>query len=168
MNGPPRLGAYRYLIDQITEAEIPITTAVVGHRLELGDGALLEVFALGDQGAVYFLTYGNIRFLLPAGADPDLVSDPHLWNAIEPVTGLLLPDGGNASVNPPEWLSKLQPHFVVVSVDSGNLRGLPSQEVLQALEGITILRTDLNGWIEIRSDGESMWVEVERETETKE
>jgi beta-lactamase superfamily II metal-dependent hydrolase len=37
---------------------------------------------------------------------------------------------------------------------------------LQALEGITVLRTDLNGWIEIKTDGEKMWVEVERDTKS--
>jgi len=162
ISGPPRLGAYRYLVDQITEEEITMISAEVGHALELGGGATLEISAIGDQGAILLLTYGNFRFLLPAGADPDLVSDSSFWNTIGPVTGLLLPDGGNLAVNPPEWLSKLQPQFVVVSVDSGNLRGLPSPEVLQMLEGITILRTDLNGWIEIKTDGEEMWVDVER------
>ena len=124
---------------------------------------MLGVTTIGDQGAVYLLTYGNFRFLLPPGADPDLIADPLLWNAIDPITGLLLPDGGNLAVNPPSWLSELHPQFAVISVDSGNLRGLPSPEVLQALEGITALRTDLNGWIEIETDGEGIWLEVERE-----
>jgi hypothetical protein len=164
MSGPPRLGAYRYLVDQITEAEIPMITAEVGHRLDLGEGALLEVQAIGKQGAVYLISYGNFRFLLPLGVDPDLLADPGQWDALESITGLLLADGGNAAVNPPDWLSKLNPQFSVISVDSGNLRGLPSHEVLQALEGRTILRTDLHGWIEIKTDGISMWVEVERKT----
>jgi hypothetical protein len=34
--------------------------------------------------------------------------------------------------------------------------------VLQALGGHTLLRTDQNGWIELSTDGEQMWVEVER------
>jgi len=29
-------------------------------------------------------------------------------------------------------------------------------------EGITLLRTDRHGWIEITTDGEKLWVEVER------
>jgi competence protein ComEC len=162
-SGPPRLGPYHYLMDQIVEAEIGIFQAEVGHTLDLGEGAALEVFAIGDQGAIYLLNYRNFTFLLPAGADPDLVSDTLLWDQFIPVTGLLLPDGGNASVNPPKWLSQLQPTFALISVDSGNLRGLPSPEALQALESRTVLRTDLNGWIEIETDGERMWVEVERE-----
>jgi predicted membrane metal-binding protein len=30
------------------------------------------------------------------------------------------------------------------------------------LQGYTVLRTDRNGWIELTTDGERMWVEVER------
>ena len=137
--------------------------AEAGQTLDLGGEVTLSVSAVGDQGAVLLLTYGNFRFVLPSGADPDLVVDPSFWNTIGPVTGLLLPDGGNASVNPPEWLSELKPQLALVSVDAGNLRGLPSPEVLQFLDGIMILRTDLNGWIDIKTDGDRLWIEVERE-----
>ena len=140
-------------MDQLTEAEIPLLQAEPGHALALGDGATLEVIAVGDQGAVLLLTHGNFRFLISTGADPDLVSDPLLWDDFAPPTGLLLPDGGNASVNTPEWLSQLQPQMAIISVDAGNLKGLPSQEVLQSLSGITILRTDLHGWIHLETDG---------------
>jgi hypothetical protein len=39
---------------------------------------------------------------------------------------------------------------------------LPSFETLEVLQGYTLLRTDRNGWIELTTDGEQMWVEVER------
>jgi competence protein ComEC len=164
VSGPPRLGPYHYLMDQLTDAEIPLVQAKPGHVLALGDGATLEVFAVSDQGTVLLLTLGNFRFLIPTGADPDLVMDVVLWRDVNQLTGVLLTDGGNAAVNPPEWLSQLQPQMAVISVDSGNLKGFPSEEVLQSLEGITILRTDLHGWIHLSTDGEKMWVEVERET----
>jgi len=31
-----------------------------------------------------------------------------------------------------------------------------------ALQGFTLLRIDQNGWIELTTDGEQLWVEVER------
>jgi hypothetical protein len=34
---------------------------------------------------------------------------------------------------------------------------MPSRETL---EGYTLLRTDQNGWIELSTDGEQMWVEA--------
>jgi len=39
---------------------------------------------------------------------------------------------------------------------------LPSPEVLATLAGTTVLRTDHHGWIAFRTDGESLWMEVER------
>ena len=40
--------------------------------------------------------------------------------------------------------------------------GLPDRETLQALQGYPLLRTDLNGWGEISTDGEQIWMEVEK------
>ena len=42
-------------------------------------------------------------------------------------------------------------------------QGLPSPETLEAVEGYTLLRTDLNGWIELTTDGEQIWVQVVHE-----
>jgi hypothetical protein len=33
---------------------------------------------------------------------------------------------------------------------------------LEALAGRDLLRTDRNGWVEVETDGEQLWVEVER------
>jgi len=41
-------------------------------------------------------------------------------------------------------------------------QGLPSPETLEAVKGYNLLRTDRNGWIELSTDGEQMWVEVEK------
>jgi beta-lactamase superfamily II metal-dependent hydrolase len=87
-----------------------------------------------------------------------LQNDPDLG----PVSALLLADGGYASVNPPEWIDKLHPQVVILSVAAGDRRGLPDPETLEAVEGYTLLRTDRNGWIELTTDGEKMWVEVEK------
>jgi beta-lactamase superfamily II metal-dependent hydrolase len=78
------------------------------------------------------------------------------------VSGLLLTDSGFAPLNTPEWIANLQPQVVVLSVSPKDATGLPSPETLEAVEGYTLLRTDRNGWIELTTDGEQMWVEVER------
>ena len=36
---------------------------------------------------------------------------------------------------------------------------LSNPETLEAVDGYTLLRTDRNGWVEISTDGEQMWVE---------
>jgi hypothetical protein len=45
-------------------------------------------------------------------------------------------------------------------LESGRNIGKP--ETLEAVQGYTLLRTDRNGWIELSTDGEQLWVEVER------
>jgi len=51
---------------------------------------------------------------------------------------------------------------VLLSVAAGDREGRPSEETLEAVGGYTLLRTDRNGWIELATDGERMWVEVEK------
>jgi beta-lactamase superfamily II metal-dependent hydrolase len=51
--------------------------------------------------------------------------------------------------------------MVLLSAAAQDASGLPSQETLDALEGYAPLRTDLNGWVELTTDGKQVWVEVE-------
>ncbi len=57
--------------------------------------------------------------------------------------------------------------MALISVEVGNREGLPAPEVLGALAGRTVLRTDQHGWIELVSDGERLWVEVERKASAR-
>ena len=160
--GPPGGSGYRHLMERLAQAGCPILPAEAGQVLDLGGGARLEVSAVGEQGAILLLTYARFRLLLGPGADPDLVAGLSREASFDRVTVALLPDGGYSAVNPPEWLARLRPWVALVSVEAGNRRGLPSPETLETLSGTTLLRTDLNGWIELTSDGQSLWVEVER------
>ena len=101
--------------------------------------------------------------LLPIGAEFESMEALGMGEDIGPVTALLLADSGYAPLNPPEWIQNLNPQVILLSVKAGNYDGLPSPETLEVTEGYTLLRTDQNGWIQITTNGEEMWVEVERE-----
>jgi beta-lactamase superfamily II metal-dependent hydrolase len=75
---------------------------------------------------------------------------------------LSLADSGYAASNPPEWITNLNPELVVLSVDAADQNGMPDREVLESVKDYALLRTDQNGWIEITTNGEQMWVNVER------
>jgi competence protein ComEC len=152
--------ASRQLWEDLTKAELPIVSAETGQVLDLGDGATLEVLRSGKRGAILLLTYGNFSLFLPVGANIEALVE--LQDEIQPVSALLLADSGYAPLNSPEWLEPLNPQVVLLSVAADDREGLPDAEVLEALQGHTLLRTDQNGWIELTTDGEQMWVEVER------
>jgi len=136
--------------------------AASGMALDLGAGARLEVLTSNTSGLVLTIAHGWASFLLPLGADPELVNALMRSGDLEEAKVLVLADGGYLAVNPPELFERVRPRVVVIPVEMANTRGLPSPEVLDALEVITTLRTDLNGWIAFRTDGERLWVEVEQ------
>jgi beta-lactamase superfamily II metal-dependent hydrolase len=75
---------------------------------------------------------------------------------------LLLAESGYIPINPPEWIANLNPQVILLSVAADDIQGLPSPETIQAIQDYSVLRTDRNGWIELSTDGEKMWIEVEK------
>jgi len=75
---------------------------------------------------------------------------------------LLLAGPGSYSLNSSEWTDNLRPQVTLTSDSAADYQELPSPETLELLQGYTVLRADRNGWIELTTDGEQMWVEVDR------
>jgi len=140
---------------------LPVSRAQAGQRLELGDGAFIEVQAEGPRGSVLLIQYGNFRALLPVGVSEGTLESLEYGNVIGKVDVLLLADSGYAPSNPPDLFENLNPQLVVLSVAAGDSDGLPTQDVLDSLEGYSLLRTDRSGWISVTTDGKEMRVEVE-------
>jgi beta-lactamase superfamily II metal-dependent hydrolase len=131
--------------------------------LELGEGATLRVLTVGPRGAVLLIEWDNFRALLPVGMSFEALDELRSGAEIGPVSVLLLADSGYAASNPPEWIANLNPELVVLSVSAADENGMPDTEVLESLKDYELLRTDQNGWVEITTDGEQMWVNVERQ-----
>jgi competence protein ComEC len=154
--------ASQNLYSELNRLDVPVLEAAAGQALDLGEGAFLRVVSTGKRGAVLLLEWKNFKALLPVGISWDdldgLQSRPELREA----SVLLLANGGYALTNPPEWIEWTKPQLVLLSVASGDRRGQPSPDTLQALQGYSLLRTDLNGWIKVTTDGQQMWVEAAR------
>lgn len=142
---------------------IPIVNAEAGQSLDLGKGASLKVLAVSARGAVLLVEWEQFRVLLPCGLDFEALDALENGRAIGPVSTLLLAERGYAAANPPEWIQSLNPQIVVISVAADDPYGQPDKETLENLADYTVLRTDLNGWIRISTDGRTMWVEAERQ-----
>ncbi len=152
----------RALDQWLTSHVVPVTMAEQDQVLDLGGGAMLKVLAVDPRGAVLLVEYQGFRALLPVGSSFDTLTTLGFGKTIGKVNVLLLGDSGYAQVNPPEWIANLDPQTVILSVAAGDINGLPPLETLDAVGDRPLLRTDENGWIEIYSDGQQMWVDVQR------
>lgn len=146
------LGSHE-LQEIMNNAQVSFSWAASGQVLDLGRGAALEVAAITSRGAVLLLRYGDFRLLLPVGADFE-----SLELDLPPVSALLLAESGYGPLNPRGWIERLAPRLILLSVEKGNGDGLPSDETLKNTAGYPLLRTDINGWIEVATDGRRMWV----------
>lgn len=151
------------LMEWLEAGEIPLARAEPDQALQLGEGAELRVLDVSPRGLTLLLEWRAFRLLLPIGANLETLRILENGSTLGPVAVLLLAQGGYAPVSPPEWLENLHPQLVVISVAAADRDGMPSAQVLDALEGYSVLRTDQNGWIEIATDGRSMWVSAERQ-----
>ncbi len=154
--------AARVLQATFMQSRIPVAQAQAGQELELGAGAKLKVAATGEQGSLMLLEWKGFRALLPLGMDEDLLKVVNEDRQLGQVNLLLLAKNGCKDLNPPEWIEALHPQLTLVSAAPGDRSGHPDPETLQALSGYSVLRTDQNGWIHVTTDGEKIWVEVER------
>jgi competence protein ComEC len=153
----------RNLNEWFIDESIPVTQAETDSELNLGDGAILHILNVNSRGAVLLLEWNEFRALLPVGINFSVQEELNYGEAIKTTSLLLVADSGYAPINPPEWISNLNPQLIVLSVAAGDPDGLPHEGTLEAIEDYPFLRTDYNGWIEVTTDGTEMWVAVEKQ-----
>jgi len=151
-----------YLRETLTSMDIQTVEARPGHILDLGDGAILRVLTVSERGAILLLEWDQFRALLPMGADPESQEILHMGKNVGQVSLLLLADQGYSPLNAPDWIENMHPQLVLLSVAADDRDGRPNRETLDALGGYSLLRTDQHGWIKVSTDGQEMWVEVEK------
>jgi competence protein ComEC len=152
----------RVLNDYLSVRNIDVLTTEPEQMLDLGGGATLRALTVGPRGAVLLIEWKNFRALLPIGMSFEALEELRNGTSVGPINVLLLADSGYAVSNPPDWIANLNPELVLLSVDAADEFGMPDSEVLETIKDYDLLRTDRNGWIELSTDGEQMWVNVER------
>ena len=151
-----------YLREVLSGEQIPVMAAEKGQVFDLGKGATLEVVAAGPRGAVLLLAWEHFRALLPLGLSAGDFESLRMGKEIGRVSVLLLADNGYGPLTPQAWVANLNPRLFLLSVAADDPNGLPDRETLEALTSAPLLRTDEHGWVEISTDGQQMWVEVEK------
>lgn len=164
-------GAWREAVER---EGAPYYEAAPGEWFDLGRGARLEVLGppadlvegsggdLNNNSVVLRLTWGEVSFLLPgdlemAGEEALLRQGGDLRSTV-----LKVAHHGAADATGAPLLAAVRPAVAVISVGADNWFGHPSPQVLERLGDSLVYRTDLNGSVKLSTDGERLWVEVER------
>lgn len=113
---------------------------------------------INNYSIVGVLAFGDFEVLLTGDIIPPL-SD-QVANRVKDVEILKVPHHGSKNGLTPVLLESSLPELAVISAGKKNRYGHPSQETLDLLEskGVKILRTDINGTVEVVSDGKRWWV----------
>jgi competence protein ComEC len=158
---------YQRLLDALRRRSIPIYIARRGQRIDLGDGASLEVLNPPDHpiaGAhsqtnnnsiTLRLVYGRSRFLFTG--DDEAEAESEMMTHCGDLSADVLKVGHHGSrwSSTDAFLDRVHPGAAIVSCGTGNVYNHPHQEVLDRLDArsIRIFRTDRQGAVIAETDG---------------
>ena len=144
-----------------------------GEMILLGDGVQLEILNppgllnpqnSNENSVAFRLIYGDFSVLLTG--DTEMAAEQAMLQSGRTLQSIVLKaahHGSNTS-STTAFLAAVQPQVVVISSGQDNRFGHPHPEMLQraAEAGAAVLRTDELGTIEVITDGQMMWWQVDR------
>jgi len=153
------------LMHEAARLRIPITPLRAGETMRLDDVQLRVLHPAppdwerrrvrNDDSVVLEVVYGDVAILLTGdiSAEVERAIVPELTRSR--IRILKVAHHGSRTSSSSTLLEGWRPHIAVISCGRGNRFGHPTMEVLRSLEaiGATILRTDLDGQIELETDG---------------
>jgi beta-lactamase superfamily II metal-dependent hydrolase len=163
--------AYARELELVLEKGITPIRARRGMTLDLGQDVRAEILwpvdpllldgdepSHNDNSIVLKLTYGETRFLVPGDIEEEaerLLVEMDTDRALR-ADVLVAAHHGSKTSNTAAFLDAVDPDVVLIGVGLDNQYGHPHDEVIQRLRsrGIEIYRTDLDGTVEVLSDGQ--------------
>jgi competence protein ComEC len=158
--------------------QLRVIPMAAGYRIMLEPEVALEVLNpppirfLGspsddnNNGVVFRLVYGDVRFLL--AADIEAVAEAHLVRRVPDLESevLKVAHHGSKTSTTLEFLQRVSPSYAVISAGADNRYGHPHPQVMARLReqpGLAeIYQTAQQGRIEFISDGRGLWVKTQR------
>jgi len=165
---------FRYFKKVLSESESNIVAVHRGENIQIGQNVTLEVLwptsdyfltndDVNDGSVTVILEYGEFSMYLGGdlSSEYELMSISGLKYDIDV---LKLGHHGSKYSTSDKLLKDLSPEVAVISAGEDNNFGHPNQEVIDLLNNnsIKFLRTDIQGRIEVTSDGKDYWIEVEK------
>ena len=171
---------YREWLRLVADKEIEYNIVRAGQEIDLGSGIGLQVFNppenlfentshdVDNSGIVLKLTWNKVSFLFAADIRIEAEFELIGQRADLRSTVLKVPHHGSKTSTSAQFLAVVDPEAAVVCVGEDNPFGHPSPEVWERLVGTVgednVYRTDEDGTIEFITDGETLWVQVERQS----
>jgi len=162
----------------IEEKDIEHTIARAGQRIALSGEVSLEVLHpqrtllqatasdVNNNSVVLRLVFHDFSLLLPGDVFEE--AEQHLLDQRSSLrsTALKVAHHGSDTSSCPEFLAGVEPQLAVISVGEGNPFGHPSPEVVERLVEMVgednVYLTSEQGTIELTTDGNRLWVRMER------
>ncbi len=161
----------------VKEKNITYTIAQAGQQIDLGR-VVIEILNpqaplltntqsdIDNNGMVLHLSMGEVSFLLTADMMWEAEFELIARRANLTSTVLKVAHHGSNTSTTLEFLAVVSPQLAVISVGKDNPHGHPTTEVMAQLEESIdpkkIYRTDDNGTVEFVTNGEKLWVKMER------
>lgn len=160
---------YENLLETIKKKNLSVTSARSGVVIIDEDGLKVEVLSpikgsysgLNNYSVVLKISYGKNVFLFMGDAE-ELVEKEINGDVSADV--IKVGHHGSMTSSSEEFVARVKPKYAIISVGVNNKYDHPSEDILKRYEavGAKTYRTDLNGNIVIKSDGEKIEVEVEK------
>jgi competence protein ComEC len=162
----------------IDEKGIDSSLARAGQSIIVSEGAVMKILHppeklmagtesdIDNNSVVLLLSFGDVSFLLTG--DIMIDAERELIRGRADIAGDILKAAhhGSDTSTTPEFLAVVSPQVAVISCGAGNRFGHPDTEVIDRLVievgPDNIYRTDERGAIEFATDGERLWVDVEK------
>lgn len=160
--------AYQVWHNLIAEKKIPVTIAQAGEKIKIAGGIEMDVlyplFSLKDKtlsdtnggSIVSRLVYGQDSFLFTGDADQKIEWQMISFGSNLDSDVLGVAHHGSKNSTSESFLAKVTPEAAIIQVGQNNKYGHPSQEILQKLKNIIMLRTDINNDVKLKSDGKNI------------
>jgi competence protein ComEC len=156
--------SYEKLLDAVIDNKAEYLEVKRGDRLSFGDlsfdvlhpGQTLEDNP-NNNSIVLRLEYGRISLLFTGDAEKDAEHSMIASQQKLKATILKVGHHGSRLSTSPEFLDLVEPEAAVYFAKTGNLYEHPHPETLAALreKGVIVFGTDVNGTIELTTDGET-------------
>ncbi len=170
--------AYDRLLTDAANARVAVALLRTGQALDLGAGVTARVLYptqedadaplpegdINNGSVVLRVEFGGFSALLTGDAEAPIESALASRGLLEPVDVLKVGHHGSNSSTTPGLVDAIHPSVAIISSGAGNEYGHPAPETLATLgarPGIAVFRTDLQGDVEVVTDGIALRVRTD-------